>query len=254
MKRMIFAARAKDVATVKTTMGELSRLRQQTPQHLRVAKYNYAHALFELGMMDDCVTVTLDLIVEYYDLLGLTLGDVMGKNPDKMFPLLKGDDSHAEDLKHLADSLDLQAKAIKATGNHPGLALIHALKFYSMAHSLDSFVRVGQELVDDFVGRRDYIGARDVIERNLMPTILGLKLVGRVVPIRSQYAVVLAYCGAFEEAEAEMARLLPYESGLDPRGQKELRDQRALIAELKRNPPPPQWQMPARLGNSPHRE
>ena len=48
---------------------------------------------------------------------------------------------------------------------HPGLAHIHALKFYSMAHSLDSFVRIGQELVDDFVGRRDYIGARDVIER-----------------------------------------------------------------------------------------
>ena len=247
MKRMIFAARAKDVVTVKTTMNELSRLLPQTPQHLRVAKYNYAHALFELGMMDDCVTATLDLIVEYYDLIGLTLADVMGKNPDKIFPLLKGDHSHTDDLKHLADSLDLQAKAIKATGNHPGLAHVHAVKFYSMAHSLDSFVRVGQELVDDFVERHDYIGARYVIEHNLMPTILGLKLAGRVIPIRSQYAVVLAYCGAFDEAEAEMARLLPYESGLHPRGQKELQDQRALIAELKRNPSPPQWQMPQRI-------
>lgn len=254
MKRMIFAARAKDVATVKATMTDLSRLLPQTPQHLRVAKYNYAHALFELGMMDDCVTATLDLIVEYYDLLGLTLGDVMGKNPDKIFPLLKGDPSHTDDLKHLADSLDLQAKAIKAMGNNPGLAHVHALKFYSMAHSLDSFVRVGQELVDDFVERHDYTGARDVIERNLMPTILSLKLAGRVIPIRGQYAVVLAYCGAFEEAEAEMARLLPYESGLDPRGRKQLQDQRALIAELKRNPPPPQWQMPARLGGAANRE
>ena len=132
--------------------------------------------------MDDCVTATLDLIVEYYDLLGLTLADVMGKNPDKIFPLLKGDHSHTDDLKHIADALDLQAKAIKATGNHPGLAHVHALKFYSMAHSLNSFVRVGQELVDDFVEQHDYIGARDVIERNLMPTILGLKLAGRVIP------------------------------------------------------------------------
>lgn len=247
MKRMVFAARAKDIATVKATMSEMSRVLPQTPHHLRVAKYNYAHALFELGMMDDCVTATLGLIVEYYDLLGLRLGDVMGNNPDKIFPLLKGDHSHTDDLKHLADALDLQAKAIKAMGRHPGLAHVHALKFYSMAHSLDSFVRVGQELVDDFVARHDYIGARDVIERNLMPTILGLKLAGRVIPVRSQYAVVLAYCGAFEEAEAEMARLLPYESGLDSRGQKELQDQRALIAELKLNPPPPQWQMPAQL-------
>jgi hypothetical protein len=247
MKRMVLAARAKDVATVKKTMSDLSRVLPQTPQHLRVAKYNYAHALFELGMMDECVTATLDLIVEYYELLGLTLGDVMGKNPDEIFPLLKGDHNHTDDLKHLADSLDLQAKAIKATGDYPGLAPIHAMKFYSMANSLDSFVRVGQELVDDFVGRNDYIGARDVIERNLMPTIMDLKLAGRVIPVRSQYAVVLAYCGAFNEAEAEMARLLPYESGLDPRGRKELQDQRALIAHLKLNPPPPQWQMPPQL-------
>lgn len=128
MKRMVFAARAKDVATVKKTMTELSRVLPQTPQHLRVAKYNYAHALFELDMMEECITATLDLIVEYYDLLGLTLGDVMGKNPDKIFPLLKGENRHTDDLKHLADSLDLQAKAIKATGNHPGLAHIHALR------------------------------------------------------------------------------------------------------------------------------
>ena len=254
MKRMIFAARAKDVATVKKTMSDLSRVLPQTPQHLRVANYNYAHALFELGMMDECVTATLDLIVEYYDLLGLTLADVMGKNPDKIFQLLKGDHSHTDDLKHLADSLELQAKAIKATGNYPGLAHIHALKFYSMAHSLDSFIRVGQELVDDFVGRNDYIGARDVIERNLMPTIMGLKLAGRIIPVRSQYAVVLAYCGAFDEAKAEMARLLPYESGLDPRGRKELQDQRALIAHLELNPPPPQWQKPPQLSGPTNRK
>jgi hypothetical protein len=247
MKRMVFAAHAKDVATVKATMKELSRVLPQTPQHLRVAKYNYAHALFELGMMDDCVTATLELIVEYYDLLGLRLGDVMGKNPDKIFPLLKGNRDHTDDLKHLADSLDLQAKAIKATGEQPGLAQVHALKFYAMAHALDSFVRVGQELVDDLVGRHDYIGARDLIEQNLMPTIVGLKLTGRIIPIRSQYAVVLAYCGAFEQAEAEMARLLPYEGGLNARDRKGLQDQRALISDLKMNPPPPQWQMPAHL-------
>lgn len=248
MKRTIFAARNKDVATVKKTMAELSRVLPQTPQHLRVAKYNYAHALFELGMLDECVAGTLDLIVEYYDELGLRLADVMGSNPDKIWPLLKGPKDHTNDLKHLADALDLQSKALKATGGNPGLAPIHAMKFYSMAHSLDSFVRVGQELVDDFIGRNDYIGARDVIETNLMPTITGLKLAGRIIPVRSQYAVVLAYCGAFDAADAEMARLAPYEGGLEPRGQSELRNQRALIAHLRENPPPPQWQMPPKLG------
>lgn len=247
MKRMVLAARDKDVATVKRIMSELSRVLPQTPQHLRVAKYNYAHALFELGMMDECISGTLDLIAEYYDLLGLRLADVMGKNPDKIFPLLKGKNT-TDDLKHLADALDLQSKAVKATGNNPGLGPIHAMKFYSMAQSLDSFVRVGQELVDDFISRHDYLGARDVIERNLMPTIVSLKLAGRIIPVRSQYAVVLAYCGAFDAADAEMARLAPYEGGLDARGQWELQNQRGLIAHLKENPPPPQWQMPAKLG------
>jgi hypothetical protein len=120
MKRMIFAARNKDVATVKKTMAELSRVLPQTPQHLRVAKYNYAHALFELGMMDECVGGTLDLIVEYYDELGLRLADVMGNNPNKIWPLLKGGNDHTDDLKHLADALDLQSKALKATGGNPG--------------------------------------------------------------------------------------------------------------------------------------
>ena len=249
MKRMIFAARDKDLATVKKTMAELSRVLPQTPQHLRVAKYNYAHALFELGMMEECVSGTLDLITEYYDLLGLRLANVMGNNPDKIFPLLKGDSDHTDNLKHLADSLDLQSKAVRATGGHPGLAPIHAMKFYSMSHSLDSFMKVGQELVDDFIGRNDYIGARDVIERNLMPTIMGLKLAGRVIPVRSQYAVVLAYCGAFDEADAEMARLAPYEDGLGTQGQGELRNQRALITYMKANPPPPQWEMSPRLGS-----
>ncbi|MEQ9813325.1 MAG: ATP-binding protein [Azospirillaceae bacterium] len=248
MKRMVFAARDGDVATVKNTMTELSRVLPKTPQHLRVAKYNYAHALFALGMMDECVSSTLDLIAEYYDLLGLRLADVMGNNPDKILPLLKGDNDQTDNLKHLADSLDLQSKAVRASGSNPGLAPIHAMKFYSMAHALDSFVRVGQELVDDFIARNDYVGARDVIERNLMPTIVGLKLAGRVIPVRSQYAVVLAYCGAFDEADAEMARLAPYEGGLDGRGQWELRNQRALIAHLRANPPPPQWEMPPQLG------
>ncbi|MER8746127.1 ATP-binding protein [Mesorhizobium sp. M1004] len=247
MKRMLFAARAGDVATVKATMKELSGLLPKTPEHLRVARYNYAHALFELGMTNECVATTLDLITEYYDLLGLTLGDVMGKNPDKIFPLLKGDQSHTDDLKHLADCLDLQGKAIRSTGTHSGLSLVHALKFYSMANALDSFVRVAQELVEEFISRNDYIGARDMMERNLLPSILELKMAGRVIPVRSQYAVVLAYCGAFDDADAEMARLLPYESGMDGRGQQVLRRQRELIAELKINPPPPQWRMPAKL-------
>ena len=111
-----------------------------------------------------------------------------------------------------------------------------------MAHALDSFVRVGQDLAEEFIGRQDYIGARDVLERNVLPVVLQMKMMGHIVPVRSQYAVVLAYCGTFGDAEAEMVRLNPYESGLNDSGRIELQEQRGLIAQLKRRAPAPQWQ------------
>jgi len=110
-----------------------------------------------------------------------------------------------------------------------------------MAHAFDSHFRAGQELVDEFVSRRDYIGARGIFEQNLLPSINQLKLSSRVIPIRSQYAVILAYCGDFNVANAEMARLAPYESGLSEQGQTELQMQRDLIDQLRTIAPPPQW-------------
>jgi hypothetical protein len=69
-----------------------------------------------------------------------------------------------------------------------------------------------------------------------------MKMMGHIVPVRSQYAVVLAYFGTFGDAEAEMVRLNPYESGLNDSGRIELQEQRGLIAQLKRRAPAPQWQ------------
>lgn len=242
MKRMLFAAREGNAAAAQSAMEETVRLLPDRPEFVRIARYNYAHAMYELGMFEECARETLKVAEEYYEVLGLSLKDVVGKNPDEIESLLKQGKNHIDHLKHLADALDLYAKARNRTGEHGGLARIHAMKFYSMAQALDSFVRVGQDLVDDFVAHYDYIGARDVLEKNLIPTVIKTKLAGHIVHVRSQYAVVLAYCGAFEQADAEMARLTPYESGLDVAKRAELQRQRALIDQLKRHPPPPQWQ------------
>jgi hypothetical protein len=80
-----------------------------------------------------------------------------------------------------------------------------------------------------------------IFEQNLLPMINQLKLAARVIPIRSQYAVVLAFCGDFDAADMEMARLAPYEPGLDDRGKWELQNQRAAIARMRLVAPPPQW-------------
>jgi uncharacterized protein YchJ len=57
--------------------------------------------------------------------------------------------------------------------------------------------------------------------------------------------VILAYCGDHDAAAAEMARLAPYEAGLDPAGRDGLRGQRELIARLRVAPPPAQWSFPS---------
>jgi hypothetical protein len=141
----------------------------------------------------------------------------------------------------LADCLDLYAVAMNSAGQDSRFARIHSMKFYELASALDSLIRVGQDLADEFMGRNDFIGAREVLENNLLPIVLRLKMSARIIPVRSQYAVVLAYCGDFDEADAEMERLKPYEAGLDEKGQLELRNQRNLIAEIRQKGSPKQW-------------
>ena len=171
----------------------------------------------------------------------------MGKNPDEILPHLAERENLIDDLKHLADCLDLQAQALNRCGRVSPFGRIHAVKFYAMASALDFAVRVSQDLADEFIARNDYIGARDVIERNVLPNVVGMKMTSHIVPVRAQYAVILAYCGDFPAAEHEMADLAPYETGLSAEAREELNGQRALIAQLRKTTPPPQWQMPAFL-------
>jgi hypothetical protein len=241
MKKMIAAAREQRVDDVRAAMEEMARILPDNPAHQRIARYNFAHALFELGQFQGCIDAVQELIPEYFEVLGLTPADIFMKNPDKILPLLPRDRDNSDDLKHLADCMDLCAKALNRDGRDAGMLRIQAMKFYAMAHAFDSHFRAGQELVDEFVSRRDYIGARGIFEQNLLPSINQLKLSSRVIPIRSQYAVILAYCGDFNAADAEMARLAPYESGLSEQGQIELQMQRRLIEQLRTIPPPPQW-------------
>ena len=245
MKEMNIRARAGDAAGVRRLMTSVAADLKPTPAHRRIFRYNAAVALLQLGEFAAVEDEAADLIDEYYGVLGITPADVMGRNPDKLRPLLKKTPTLTDDLKHLADTLDVYAKAVTAQRRAPGLARIHAMKFYDLSQSPESTFRLGQDLADEFVERNDFIGAREVFETNLLPMLQNLKLASYIIPVRSQYAVVLGYCGEFDAADAEMARLAPYEAGLSPAGQGELQAQRRLIADLRRFGPPPQWQLPA---------
>ncbi len=245
MKEMIFLARADEPAAAWQAMQNVRTNLKDAPAYLRIFRYNAAATFLSLGNADFAESEATDLIMEYYDLIGLSPKTVIGRNVPEIRLLLKETETLTDDLRHLADSLDLYAKATTRLGKIPGLSRIQAMKFYNLSQSPESLLRVGQDLADEFVQRNDFIRARNVIEIILFPLLDQMKLASFIIPVRSQYAVILAYCGDFPRAEAEMARLAPYEVGLTPKGQEELKMQQKLIADLKHHNLPPQWQMPA---------
>ncbi|MBW4332114.1 SEC-C domain-containing protein [Stakelama sp. CBK3Z-3] len=125
-------------------------------------------------------------------------------------------------------------------GLRSGLARIHAMKFYELARTPQSMVRVGQDLVDELVWIHDFQGARDVLEKTVFPTIQSMGLLSEVLPARALYAVVLAYCGDHDAADAELQRILPYRDAMHAGHRAALADQQALISGLRKNGGPPQ--------------
>lgn len=233
MKRMLFAAKHGNEENFEIVLDELRREIPDDPAFLRILKYNAACAKHMIGQYSDAKDLSLELIEEYYDHLGLDIGDVFAKNPEDIWPLLKKTDTITDDLKHLADCLDLSAKTSTSIGEDSGLARIHAFKFYAMVNAIDSAIKVGQDLVDEFLSRNDPVGARQILEGCLLPAAIRAKMLDRIVPLRGQYAVVLARCGNFQAAEAEMRSLASYESGLPVSEKDELQRQRILIGNLR---------------------
>lgn len=66
-------------------------------------------------------------------------------------------------LKHFADTLDLLAQVTGNKGMRTAADRIQAMKFYQLANAFDSLLRVGLNLVDDFVWVNDFICARQVL-------------------------------------------------------------------------------------------
>lgn len=233
LKRIAFDAESGNVAAVRTAIEHAKTLAPDEPEHQRVLRYNIAQALYVLGLHAEAEALARPLVDEYLDHLGLTSDGIIGKSSDQITAMLRQTSTLLSDTKHLADCLDVLARSANAQGRHGGYARIHALKFYQLANALDSYIKVGQDLVDEFLMKNESKGARQLIEDHLLPVVLEHQLLDKVVPVRSQYAVVLAYCGEHAAAMAEFARLVPYRPGLNRQQLEELNNQMRLVARLQ---------------------
>lgn len=233
LKRLMFEAAQGNEIFVRQAMTRAPALVPDRPDHQRILSYSIAHALFTLGHHAEAEAIARELVEAYYDVLGLTPEGIVGLSNRKIAEKLKPSPSLQDDMKHLADSLDIVARATNAQGRDAVLARVHAAKFYDLANAVDSFVNINQDLVDEFVGREDYVGARQVIEDHLLPAVINYRMLDKLVSVRSQYAVVLGYCGDFDAADAEFARLAAYEPGLTANQHREIENQRELIVKLR---------------------
>lgn len=228
MKKILYAAEHRDAREVQQLVEQV-RPKLPDSEHKRIFDYNHAIALWKLKRYKDAEVLCGTVVEDYYGLLCIRPQDVMGKNPEVLWTIINRTENIHEDLKHLADALELLARIRESLGKPTPFIRIHSMKFYNMAGAPESMVRLGQDLADEFVAIKDYEGAREVMEQHVLPVVSQAGMVHRLVQVRSQHAVILALCGLHDSAEAEMRRLDPYLEGLTSIQRQEIEDQSRQI-------------------------
>ena len=238
MKRMLHLSHLGDEQGVQRAIRDLDSQLPDKPVHRRVFLYNAAAALYGLGRYKSAMRVVEQVIDETFGALGIRPDQVFRSKQAELWALINKPGLDQGDIKRLADALELKAMVADKLHLPAPFARIHAMKFYSIAGAIDSLIRVGQDLADEFVARRHFVGAREVLEQHVMPVVVNNQLLNRHLDVRAQYAVVLAYCGLYSEAEREMEQLQAYAAGLAPAARMTLANQRQLVAEIKADPIP----------------
>lgn len=238
MKRMLHLAHLGDETGVERAIRDLDSRLHDKPVHRRVFLYNAAAALYGLRRYKSAMRMVEQVINETFTVLGIRPEQVLRAKQAELWALINKPGLDQGDIKRLADALELKALVAGKLHLPAPFARIHAMKFYSLSGAIDSLIRVGQDVADEFVARRLFVGAREVLEQHVLPVVVDNQLLNRHLDVRAQYAVVLAYCGLYSEAEREMERLQAYAAGLTPEARMTLANQRQLVAKIKANPIP----------------
>lgn len=196
----------------------------------RLLRYNYAVSL-DRAEAFAAARITADtLINEYYEVVGINEADVVGKSQVALNAILC-DDVEQEDLKRLADCLALWCHIVVSQGAPPLLRRIAAMKFYALAQAARSVVQTGLEMVDDYlVIMADPEGARITMEQHVLPVLHESHLTNMILPVRSMYAIVLAWNGEYSHARQELSVLARFD--YDAEGRAMLEERRRFVDSI----------------------
>jgi len=238
MKQILVAALTKNREGIDSAYDRGLQHIADDPGKLKILQYNRALALFQTEAYEEAWTLAFNLLMEYYDELNLDFNDVFLTNAEHIQTVVPDIPERDDLLRHTGDCLDLMAKCHNHLGRPAGMAYLHAMKFYNAAGAWRSAVRAGQDAADELMETDDFGGARKICEEFLLPAVTTYQLSDLLVPVRAQYAVILARCGDFDSARDEMTRLETYR--VSEIGAEELANQRALIEHIAAdhgNPP-----------------
>ena len=171
MKQMLEAAINHELAGIRLYSAKSLEM-ADTPLLRRIALYNTATTFYMADGPGETLDITGKLISEYYDVLHLTEEQVFARSAKVLADEIGPDFDTLDELKRLADTLDLRARALNEMGLPSGLCRLHAMKFYQIAEVPMSLMKVGQEVVDEFLSMLgDPWEARRVIETLLLPIV-----------------------------------------------------------------------------------
>ncbi|WP_242141030.1 AAA family ATPase [Sphingomonas sp. TREG-RG-20F-R18-01] len=208
-KQMIIAGSAGDRKLVEAHYRE-GRKAAKTGESSRILRYNRAVALYRTDALEQTRNALEPLIEEMHQLLGLREADLMFKNGPALTDLLG--ESDPDDVKRLADALNLWSTVMVRLGLPPMMRRIQASKLYATVGAGRSATVAAQELADEMLKiMATPQGAREVFETHIFPLIEQYKLTDLALEARGEYAVALAYCGDFDGADQQMRALGNYE-------------------------------------------
>ena len=240
MKRMHYEAANRNVEGVMEAIDHAAAVLPDDHAHVRIYMYNAATALYAIESYAQAFDLAQRVVAEYYEVLGVEPNQIIGVPQRELWEAIGGSNVDISDVKHLADALELLAMVTKKVGGIAPLARLHAMRFYELAGAVDSVVRTGLDVADEFVWRNDFIGAKQIMDDHVLPYVREHRLTAKMVDARSLYAVILAYCGYPDQADLEMRRLAPLAEGASEAMQGQIAMQRSLISEVRAKGPPRQ--------------
>lgn len=209
MKQMIASGFSGDSSGIESAFSKAVELVENDKSLTRIVEYNRAYAYYHAADYVKVKSAVERLITEYYHHLGLKPSDVMAKGADHILPIVSQIPTWQDDLKRLADCLELLASAKKQLGYKLGLEQIHALKYYTMSQVIPSAIRVGLNVVNQMM-RVDPKEARRIIESSILPIVQLPEFAKYQLQVRTQYAAVLAHDGDMEAARLEVEKNKAY--------------------------------------------